>query len=73
MRQSKIKTTRLNRRALLRNGSLILLGTGLNLPEASALFADAARRKARLGLITDMHYADKAPAGSRHYRETLAK
>jgi alkaline phosphatase len=26
-----------------------------------------------VGLVTDLHYADKAPAGTRHYRETLAK
>jgi predicted phosphodiesterase len=27
----------------------------------------------RVGLITDLHYADKPPAGTRHYRETLGK
>jgi alkaline phosphatase len=27
----------------------------------------------RIGLVTDLHYADKPPAGTRHYRETLAK
>ena len=27
----------------------------------------------RFGLITDLHYADKATAGSRHYRDTLNK
>ena len=27
----------------------------------------------RFGLITDLHYADKEPAGSRHYRATIAK
>lgn len=27
----------------------------------------------RFGLITDVHYADKAPAGTRHYRESIAK
>ena len=26
-----------------------------------------------IGLVTDLHYADKPPAGTRHYRETLAK
>ncbi|MEX0793638.1 MAG: metallophosphoesterase [Pirellulaceae bacterium] len=29
--------------------------------------------KLRIGLVTDMHYADKDPAGTRHYRESLAK
>jgi predicted MPP superfamily phosphohydrolase len=24
-------------------------------------------------MLTDLHYADKPPAGSRHYRETLTK
>jgi len=27
----------------------------------------------RIGLVTDLHYADKKPAGTRHYRETLGK
>ena len=27
----------------------------------------------RIGLVTDLHYADKPPAGSRHYRETPDK
>jgi alkaline phosphatase len=27
----------------------------------------------RVGLVTDLHYADKAPAGTRHYRETPAR
>ncbi len=26
-----------------------------------------------MGLVTDLHYADKPPAGNRHYRETLRK
>ena len=31
------------------------------------------RRPLRVGLITDLHYADKEPAGTRHYRETPRK
>src|SRR5690606_3474265 len=27
----------------------------------------------KIGLLTDLHFADKAPAGTRHYRETLTK
>ena len=27
----------------------------------------------RIGLLTDLHYADKKPAGTRYYRETLDK
>lgn len=61
------------RRAFLHDGSLYLLGAGLGVSHASFLFADEPTRKVRLGLVTDLHYADKARAGSRHYRETLAK
>lgn len=63
------------RRAFLRNGALILLGAGLNWRRAADLLADeaAAKPKVRIGMVTDLHYADKPPAGSRHYRETLAK
>jgi alkaline phosphatase len=63
----------LGRRAFLRNGSLILAGAGLDLAAAASL--DAAPRKAavRFGLVTDLHSADKPPAGTRHYRETPAK
>src|SRR5688572_8032686 len=61
------------RRSFLHNGSLVLLGAGLGLSNATSLFADDSQRRVRIGLITDLHYADKPPAGSRHYRETLAK
>ena len=64
-----------NRRAFLHNGSLMLLGSGLSLPTASRILADDAdaRPDVRVGLVTDLHYADKPPAGSRHYRESLDK
>jgi len=67
--------SQLNRRAFVRNGSLFLLGAGLGSSSAEGLFgAEAdAKPRVRIGLITDMHYADKAPAGSRYYRETLGK
>jgi len=37
------------------------------------LFADPPQPTLRVGLFTDLHYADKPPGGSRHYRETLRK
>lgn len=39
------------------------------------LLADQASAQAnlRIGLVTDLHYADKAPAGTRFYRETPGK
>lgn len=67
-------TGRLGRRAFLKNSTLLLAASGLGLNRVTAGLADAdAAPKCRVGLITDLHYADKAPAGSRHYRETLDK
>jgi len=74
MNDLDIATHSLNRRAFVRNGSLFLLGTGVGSLHAASLFAKQAEQKrVRVGLVTDMHYADKAPAGSRHYRESLTK
>lgn len=64
-----------SRRAFLRNGSLFLVGASLNWTHAAQLLADehTATPRVRIGRVTDLHYADKPPAGSRHYRETLSK
>ena len=68
------KTIPLGRRAFLKHGTLFLSTASLGLTAASASFADdAAKQALRFGLITDLHHADKAPAGSRFYRETLGK
>ncbi len=75
MSQFDIDQRQFNRRAFIRGGSLFLFGSGVGLTQqefAIAGNADA-KQNVRVGLVTDMHYADKAPAGSRHYRETLAK
>lgn len=61
---------RLNRRAFVQQGTLVLATTSLRAPD---LFAADATPILRIGLLTDLHYADKTPAGTRHYRETLAK
>ncbi|MDV6032516.1 MAG: alkaline phosphatase [Phycisphaera sp. RhM] len=63
-------TERLGRRALLRNGTLLLGAATLPVAAASAA-EDTARL--RVGLVTDLHYADKPAAGTRHYRETRGK
>jgi alkaline phosphatase len=39
----------------------------------SLLAATDEKPKLRLGLVTDLHYADKEASGSRYYRETLTK
>ena len=59
------------RRAFLRNGSLFLLGASIDWSRAFAAEEKASR--VRIGLVTDLHYADKPPKGTRHYRETLTK
>jgi alkaline phosphatase len=51
-------------------GSALAAGSTLRAVEATA---ESDRPKVRIGLVTDLHYADKPPAGTRHYRETLAK
>ncbi len=62
-----------SRRDLLRQGALLLAGPAL--AAASGFASDPAgdKPKLRIGLLTDLHYADMPPAGTRHYRETLAK
>ncbi|QEG02285.1 Calcineurin-like phosphoesterase superfamily domain protein [Stieleria maiorica] len=66
---------RIGRRAWLRNGTLVLAAGTLSSAAlfSDALFADDDHAELRVGLVTDLHYADKPPAGTRHYRETLAK
>jgi alkaline phosphatase len=76
------KTQQLSRRAFIRGGTLILGATSLaGIPS----FGDEAidgdeptgvnekNGSLRVGMVTDLHYADKPKAGSRHYRETLSK
>src|SRR5207248_3792797 len=64
---------RIGRRAFLANGSLVLTA-GLDLVSPAPLTADdAPAGVVWFGLVTDLHYADKPPAGTRHYRETLDK
>ncbi len=54
-----------------------LQGSTLWLTAASCMnrdsFAIESLPQVRFGLLTDMHHADKAPAGTRYYRETLPK
>ncbi len=66
--------TLVGRRAFLKNGSLVLAAAALDMTGTQPLAADEkAGAGVRFGLVTDLHYADKPPAGTRHYRETLTK
>lgn len=60
----------LGRRAFLSHGTLLLAAAGVS-PCAAA--AEQRQLVVRAGLVTDLHYADKPPAGSRYYRETSQK
>src|SRR5690606_22029127 len=65
-----------SRRAFLRNGSFLLAGGamgGVRASEALSAERGEARPRLQVGLLTDVHYADRAPAGNRFYRESLGK
>lgn len=63
------------RRMFLGQAGLALAGGCLvgRLPLAFAGSGDAPEPIARLGLITDVHYADIETRGNRHYRDSLGK
>ena len=62
----------LTRRAFLRGSTLVLFGSAIVSPDSLAEIASV-EPKLRVGLLTDLHYADKPPAGTRYYRETAGK
>ena len=68
--RSRLASSRCGRRAFLQNGALVLT-TGML--ASRSLMADRNDASVTVGLVTDLHYADKPPAGSRHYRETPDK
>ncbi len=71
---SATTTTQVGRRALLVNGTLVLLAT--QTAPLCAAFDDKSHQEAsslRFMMLTDLHYADKPHGGTRYYRETLAK
>lgn len=59
-----------DRRAFLQNGTLVMAATTLR---SRMLTAEDSTELLRVGLVTDLHHADKPAAGSRYYRETLPK
>lgn len=63
----------IGRRAFLHRGALVMSATAAT-PHRWLLAEQPERQPAlRLGMLTDLHYADKPPAGTRHYRESLTK
>lgn len=68
--------TVLSRRAFVHEGTLFLAGLGLSWSSPTRSIAAEkaeASPRVRIGLLTDLHYADKPTLGNRHYRETIAK
>lgn len=64
----------LTRRSFVKRGSFVLVGAAATLTgESELMAAEDDLPELRFGLVTDLHYADKPTAGSRHYRETLTK
>lgn len=68
-----MRKTFFNRRSFIRHGTLFLAGSALAGRCDYALAQGNERPKVRVGLVTDLHYAEKPPARTRHYRETLSK
>jgi len=70
------QNVRLSRRAMLQGSTLLLFGasaTHTSLAQAGDDTNCTTRPILRIGLVTDLHYADKPTKGSRHYRQTTAK
>ncbi|MEO1972895.1 MAG: metallophosphoesterase [Pirellulaceae bacterium] len=64
--------TELGRRAFLKDGLLSLSVAGLSI-SLTKTSRSSESKAIKLGMVTDLHFADKPTAGSRHYRETPSK
>ena len=60
----------LSRQTFLKAGgsAALLLSTG-----ASLSCRNSRQKPLRVGLVSDTHYADRAPANNRYYRESISK
>jgi len=65
-----MKTTR---RTFLQQGAVLLAGPTLARAAIAAPNQSEQDLLVKIGMVSDLHYADKPPAGSRCYRETLRK
>lgn len=59
------------RRTFFRKGTLFMSATALG--AWSSALGEAVKPALRVGLFTDTHYADRLPAGTRYYRESIGK
>ena len=68
--RNREQTNELDRREFLLQSAVIMAPLTIAIPlQAETLSPPVSR----IGLITDLHFADKAPAINRHYRESLLK
>jgi len=63
---------RVTRRTFLRGSGFVIAGLSAGIPFARAIGTDD-KVKLTFGIVTDAHYADTDPKGSRNYRESLGK
>lgn len=65
--------TRRARREFLAQGTVVLLAAGRQVKGAQSWAQEPAKTRCRFAVLTDLHYADRPPAGNRYYRETIEK
>lgn len=75
--EDNVDSSRLfTRRAFIRRSSVSVAGSALvaNVGFRLARAEEGSEKPlVRIGLLTALHFADKPPAGTRHYRETMQK
>lgn len=62
----------ITRREFLKSSGLVIAGLSIGIPFASAN-RTYSKDKLSFGIVTDAHYADSEPYGTRSYRESLTK
>ena len=60
------------RRTFLKGSGFVIAGFSVGIPFARAISMDG-KAKLTFGIVTDAHYADTDPKGSRKYRESIVK
>jgi hypothetical protein len=61
-----------SRRTFLKGSGFVIAGLSIGIPIARD-FGIHGQAKLAFGMVTDAHYADEEPKGSRNYRESLVK
>jgi alkaline phosphatase len=74
LQPSQGRTPPTDRRSFLQQGALLIAAPALVHAAAESPPDESGPQPVlRIGLVTDLHYADRDPGGSRHYRDTLRK